>query len=326
MASPPNPPAFFYTQLFVHPRLPKTSFQGKTIVITGANRGLGLEATRQFARLGASKIIMGVRNISRGEAAKADIEKTEKCPPSTIDLRLLDMASYESVKKFAENLSSLARVDALIASAGMMPHEFKLAEGHEESVTINVISTFLLAFLALPKLKETASRFNTRPHLTIISSEVHGWTKFAVGKNTRIFDALDQKSKVDMFRYNDTKLMEILIFRELFRSVVKSPETYPVTINIVNPGFCKTEFADGTGLFLSILKSLIGRRADVGSRTYIHAASVGAQGQGKYLSDCAVATESPFVRSEDGKATGQRLWGELKEILEKIQPGVTGLI
>ena len=113
--------SWFYSQLFVTPALPTTSFEGKTVVITGANRGLGLEATRQFVRLGASKVIMAVRSVSRGQAAKDDIEHTEKCPTSTIEIWDLDMASYDSIKQFAEKLGTLSRVDALVAVSISQP-------------------------------------------------------------------------------------------------------------------------------------------------------------------------------------------------------------
>lgn len=214
-----------------------------------------------------------------------------------------------------------------LQSAGINGSKFSLTEGHETTVTINVISTFLLTLLALPRLKETASKFNVRPHLVIVSSEVHNWTKLPAKEKSSIFAALDDKDSANMMtRYADTKLMEILLLQELFRSVITSPEAYPVIINTVNPGFCQTDFVDNAPFFFKVLRVLIARRPDVGSRTYVHAASIGDAGQGKYLSDCAVGTESPFVRSEDGKATGKRLWEELKPILEEVQPGVTKMI
>ena len=319
--------SWFYSQLFVTPSLPTTSFEGKTVVVTGANRGLGLEATRQFVRLGASKVIMAVRNVSRGEAAKIDIENTEKTPTSTIEIWYLDMASYDSVKQFIVKLRTLSRLDALIASAGTLGSRFSLTDGHETTVTINVISTFLLAISVLPIMKETASKFNIRPHLVIVSSEVHNWTSLPAKDKPNIFVALNDKDSANMMtRYADTKLMEILVLRELFDSVIESPGTYPIIINTVNPGFCQTDFGDEASFFFKVLKLLIARRVDVGSRTYVHASGIGNEGQGKYLSDCAIGTESPFVRSEQGKGTGKRLWEELRSILEEVQPGVTNQI
>ena len=319
-------PSWLYSQLLLTPPMPMNSFRHKIVAVTGGNRGLGLEAARLFVRLGARKVIISVRSTARGETAKADIERTENCSPSVVEIWELDMTSYESVKQFATKLGNLPRLDALVESAGITGRTFSLSEGHESAVTVNVISTFLLAFLALPKLKETAAKFNTRPHLTIVVSEVHHFTSMPRTDDSSIFDALDDKSTWNSsYRYGETKLLQILVFRALFNSVIKSPETYPVVINTVNPGFCQTDFVDDAGVFIRLLKVLLGRRVDVGSRTYVHAAAIGDEGQGRYLSDCAVGDESTFVRSEEGKAAGKRVWAELRGILEEIQPGLTSL-
>ena len=70
---------------------------------------------------------------------------------------------------------------------------------------VNVISTFLLALLMLPKLRETATKFNIVPYLVIVSSEVHFWTTLSQRKESKILDALADKSKAEMSdRYLDT--------------------------------------------------------------------------------------------------------------------------
>ncbi len=63
---------------------------------------------------------------------------------------------------------------------------------------VNVISTFLLALLMLPKLYESAKRFNIIPHLVIVSSEVHFWTTFPQRNESKILEALADESKADM--------------------------------------------------------------------------------------------------------------------------------
>ncbi|KAL8965689.1 MAG: hypothetical protein Q9183_003730 [Haloplaca sp. 2 TL-2023] len=164
---------FLHRQLLVSLPVPKTRFDGKTIIVTGSNVGLGLEAARHFGRLGAARVILAVRDTEKGDTAKKSIDQTLRRSPSPVSVWQLDLSSYDSVKDFAARVDNeLDRVDVVCANAGIATGIFRITEQDESTITTNVVSTFLLAFLLLPKLKETARRFNTHPTLTITSSEV----------------------------------------------------------------------------------------------------------------------------------------------------------
>ncbi|KIW31656.1 uncharacterized protein PV07_03268 [Cladophialophora immunda] len=313
---------FLYSQLFIKPAYPKRSFAGETVIVTGSNTGLGKEAARHIARLGASKLILAVRNTKAGEAAKKDIEKTTKCSSDVIEVWELDLASYGSVKAFAERASKLSRIDVLLENAGIATHNYNQAEGHERTITVNVISTFLLALLLLPKLKSTAKEFKTNPRLIIVSSEVHGWSKFEEWKEPHIFETLDAEKTAKMKeRYQTSKLLEVLTVRQIAPKLVGSG----VILNCLNPGLCHSELAREGSFVLEVLKFFLARSTEVGSRTLVAAAEAGMESHGKYMSDAKVneGQLSAFVRSEDGGAAGKKVWVELSDILEKIQPGVT---
>ncbi len=81
---------FIYSQLFMTPVYPTASCAGQTIIVTGSNVGLGKEAARHFARLGACKIILAVRNSKAGEQAKKDIETSTKCGADILEVWTLD--------------------------------------------------------------------------------------------------------------------------------------------------------------------------------------------------------------------------------------------
>ena len=315
---------FIYSQLFVKPAYPTRSFAGETVIVTGSNTGLGKEAARHIARLGASKLILAVRNTKAGEDAKKDIETTTKCDRSMIEVWTLDLSSYDSVKSFADRASKLPRIDVLLENAGVAGGKYSLAEGHERTITINVISTFLLALLLLPKLKSTAKQFNTTPRLNIVSSEVHGWCKFPEQKEPRIFPALDdvdEKSPGWKERYPVSKLLEVLVVRKIAPKLVGSG----VILNILTPGLCHSELSRNGPFFLEVMKFFLARSTEVGSRTLIAAAAAGTDSHGKYMQDGKIDDNqlSPFVQSKDGEMAGQRVWEELSEILEETQPGVT---
>ncbi|KAG4440825.1 hypothetical protein IFR05_003697 [Cadophora sp. M221] len=315
--------SFVYAQLFTKLPVPTTSYAGKTIIVTGSNVGLGLEAARWFTKLNASKIILAVRSTEKGEAAKRSIEASTKCPPETIEVWSLNMCSYASVQAFASRASKyLDRIDVLLLNAGVATGKWTMAEDNELSITVNVISTLLLAFLMLPKLKETAAQFGTTPNMTLVSSGAHAHVDFTERDAAEgIFVRLNDEGKADMMtRYPTSKLLPIYIVREMAE---RKPE-YPVTINLVNPGLCESELAREGNLRVGIMKFFLARTTEVGSRTLVNGAGAGRESHGIYLSECALGETATIVRNEEGRKVQKRLWGELVVKLEMIVPGVTG--
>lgn len=192
-----NIPHFLHSQFFVKPTYPTQDCAGKTFIVTGANTGLGLEAARHFTRLNAQKVILAVRTVSKGEAAKRDIEDSTK-RSGVVEVWPLDLASYDSVKAFARRAEGLERVDAVVENAGVSTDKFVLMEDNESTITTNVVSTFLLALLLLPKLRESAQKFGIEPHLTVVTSELHANAKFVEKKGENIFQTLNNKETANM--------------------------------------------------------------------------------------------------------------------------------
>ena len=154
-------------------------------------------------------------------------------------------------------------------------------------------------------------------------------SKMAERHEDSIFEALKKNDKKYMDnRYQTSKLLEVFMIRSLAEQMASGPHANePVILNTVNPGLCHSSLArDITGvrgIIFWIFKALLARTTEVGSRTLVAAASAGPESYGQYMSNCNVALPSQFVRSEEGKKTQDRVYKELMEILEKIQPGVT---
>lgn len=165
------------SQIGTRPPYPNTDFSGKTVIVTGTNVGLGKEAVRHFVRLNAEKVIGAVRSISRGEAAKEEIE-AETGRRGVIELMECDLSSYASVKAFASNVAKLDRLDAVVLNAGIATEKFEVLEDNESTITVNVVSTTLLVLLLLPTLRAFAVKWDTVPVLTVVGSGVHIYTKF----------------------------------------------------------------------------------------------------------------------------------------------------
>ncbi|KAL9010690.1 MAG: hypothetical protein Q9173_004398 [Seirophora scorigena] len=322
-----------WAQLALTLPYPETPATGQTVIVTGANVGLGMEAARHYLRLGAAKVILAVRSVEKGEAAKRAIEESEN-RPGVAEVWHLDLSSYESVKQFAQRALALPRLDILLENAGVATRFYRQAEEDESTITVNVVSTFLLALLLLPKLRETATRFNTTPCLTVVTSGVHAYTTLPERRSPNIFKELTNEKTADMQnRYPVSKLLEVFYCRELASRINvagaghhnnKKPN---VTLNYVSPGLCHSELVREGSWSMSVLKFFLARTAEAGSRNFLWATQrAGPDSHGKYIASCRFETVSPFVTSPEGVRTQKRVWEELSDKLESIHPGIMATV
>ena len=161
-----------------------------TYIVTGANSGLGFECAKHLVRMGVGRLILTVRSKAKGEAALAAI-RSQTGREDAGEVWELDLASLDSIESFAQRIITLDRLDGLIANAGVVMGTFEVIEGTEASLQVNVVSTMLLAFRALPKLQESARRLKTQTNLVIVTSNSAFDSNFKL-ENLRgdIFDAL----------------------------------------------------------------------------------------------------------------------------------------
>lgn len=116
---------------------------GATVLVTGANSGIGKAATAALARLGAT-VLMTVRNRSRGELARRDI--LAQVPDAELRIERCDVSNLSDVESFAVDLRSrLPQLDAVIHNAGVLPvARSETAEGHEIALATHVLGPLLL--------------------------------------------------------------------------------------------------------------------------------------------------------------------------------------
>ncbi|KAI9881577.1 MAG: hypothetical protein M1830_000141 [Pleopsidium flavum] len=324
---------FLYSQLLVSLPYPESDFGGQTIIVTGSNTGLGLEAARHFIRLNAAKVILAVRMICKGEAAAADISASTNTPKSRIEVWPLDLSSYDSVKAFAAKANTLDRLDAFVQNAGILTTNFALVEGQESTIAINVTSAVLLGLSVLPKLQESAARYGVKGRLVFVGSDLQYIAKFKE-KDTSgsLYEALNSKESADMDdRYKVSKLLLLYAVRSIAAQSPVSPKSN-VVIDYLTPGACKSDiFRDDISwiqkLVMNTMVAMIARTTEVGSRTILHAAKpdIGNEAHGAFLMDCKVAPNGDNVESEEGKKMQEKFTQELFATLEKISPGVTNI-
>ncbi|CAG9981554.1 unnamed protein product [Clonostachys byssicola] len=305
----------------------KENTAGGTYIVTGANSGLGLEAAKHYVALGAAKVILAVRNLVSGEKAKAEIEAATSTS-GIAEVWHLDLSSYDSVKAFASKVTEkLERIDAVIENAGVALDKFVLAEGHESSVTINVYSTFLLGILLLPKLRESAAKFGTLPHLVIVSSggAVRAKPVFMSLKDD-LFTKMDDEKNGMMGRYPLTKLIEIYAGRYL--ATLAPVERTGVVINYLDPGLCYTNLTSNVDPKLADVienerNTYFGRTPEMGSRTLIAAAVQGKESHGRLSGSCLIQDHRvpDYIKDSEGQVEQKKIWEAIAAELNRVAPG-----
>ena len=107
---------FLKAQFTKIPLISPVNLSNSTVLITGANAGIGLETAREILKSKPKRLILAVRNLDRGNTAASELTKV-KAASTEIDVRQLDQASFSSVKAFADGLDG-QKVDVAILNAG----------------------------------------------------------------------------------------------------------------------------------------------------------------------------------------------------------------
>jgi NAD(P)-dependent dehydrogenase (short-subunit alcohol dehydrogenase family) len=163
--------------------------EGKVIIVTGSNAGIGKATALSLARLGAT-VIMVCRNVAAGEAVRQDI--IAQTGNTAVDLLACDLSSQASIRSFADEFTrKYARLDVLINNAANFDHRLKQATFTADSVEVvfatNHLGPFLLTHLLLDTLKVSApSRvlnvaskgLMTYPFLSIEFDNLNGQRRF----------------------------------------------------------------------------------------------------------------------------------------------------
>ncbi|MEA2293434.1 MAG: hypothetical protein QOE86_1073 [Solirubrobacteraceae bacterium] len=226
---------------------------GKTIVVTGANSGIGRIAARELNRAGAT-VVLAVRDTAKGERATHDFARPA-------EVRELDLADLSSVRAFAAAWQG--DLDVLINNAGVMvPPLSRTADGFELQFGTNHLGHFALTNLLLPKITE---------RVTIVSSTAHRQGKIDL-------DDLNWERK-DYKRwgaYSQSKLANLLFMSELQRRLTEAGSAIRVTA--AHPGYAATNLQSRSqnlvmNTFMKIGNALIAQDDEHGALPTLYAAT-----------------------------------------------------
>ncbi|HKJ77611.1 MAG TPA: oxidoreductase, partial [Gammaproteobacteria bacterium] len=221
-------------------RIPDLS--GKTILVTGANSGLGLESTRLLAGRGA-QVVMACRSRDKAGAAIRSIEA--KQPDAELVFMELDLADLESVRSFVDAFEQrFPALDVLLNNAGLMaPPLMHTRQGFEIQFGTNHLGHFALTGLLLERLEAAGE-----PRVVCVSSTAH-----RIGRLD--FDNLDARKGYSRWRfYGQSKLANLMFALELHRRLRERGSR--IRALAAHPGYAATNlqgYVPGGSLFNALM-------------------------------------------------------------------------
>jgi NAD(P)-dependent dehydrogenase (short-subunit alcohol dehydrogenase family) len=278
--------------------------QGKTVLITGANQGIGKASAIELARRGA-KVVLVSRNEAKGKAALEEVRAEAK--GEAPELLVADLASLAEVRRLAEDFSKAHdRLDVLLNNAGLyVPTRRTTVDGIEETLGVNHLAAFVLTNALLDLLKATpASR------IVNVSSVAHHRAKRGMNWDDLEF----REGYAGLQVYSHSKLANVLFTYELARRLAGTG----VTANCLHPGVVASGFGktyEGSFAFLLKLASPFLLSNEKGARTSVYLASSEAVlgVTGKYFDKCRAVRSSALSYEE---ASWSRLW-EISEAMTR---------
>ncbi|KYN36938.1 Retinol dehydrogenase 11 [Trachymyrmex septentrionalis] len=293
----------------------KVRLDGKTVVITGANSGIGKETARNLYARGA-RVILACRNMEMANKAVEDIKNN---PPPRINkdeyknnagelvVYSLDLCSLKSVRDCAKNLlTNEAAIHILINNAGIAayPSYEKTEDGNEMTLQVNYLGHFLLTLLLLPKMQKSSPKCR----IVNVSSLAHFWADID-------FDNINlERSYGPIKSYAQSKLANILFTKELARKL-KEAGIHGINTYCLHPGMIPTRlfrYGDrvvfpGFTFCCNMFTQLFYKNAEQGAQTTIYCSvdEKVANETGLYYSNCNVVT--PYRMAKNPQYP-EKLW------------------
>jgi len=276
------------------------SFAGRTVIVTGANSGLGLVTARELARVGAH-VILACRNATKGAEAAATMT-------GDVEVRPLDLQDLASIRDFASGVRS---VDVLINNAGIMAVPYAATkDGFESQIGTNHLGHFALTNLLLPKVSDRVVTVSSFMHvLGKISLKDLNW-------KARPYSA--------WLAYGQSKLANLLFTSELQKRLDAAGS--PLKSHAAHPGYSATNLQGHTGNRVGTRiwdtgNAVFATTPDFGARQTLYAAAVDLPGNsfiGPRFAMRGPTGQSPRSPLARNQGTATALW-RLSEQLTGIE-------
>ncbi|RWS07509.1 retinol dehydrogenase 12-like protein [Dinothrombium tinctorium] len=260
---------------------------GKTVIISGANSGIGKQTARQLLQKGA-KVILACRDQNAAIRTIEEFKRSKRSDHGIAVFKHLDLNSLNSVYSFAKDIiDNEPRLDILINNAGVFKSPFMITEdGFETNFSVNHIAHALLTMLLLQKLSDSGTD-SLPSRIVFVSSLLY--------KRGQIRDIDFEPNKITLqsFDHNrsyaNSKLASLLFGRQLAKEI--ESRKAPVKIFIASPGFVLTNLSRHIKsvwkiIFLPLAYCLL-RTPTQGSQTILHCA-LEATENGAFYRNCQI--------------------------------------
>ena len=329
-----------FSQKMYPPKPSSQTFKGKTILVTAATGGLGMEAAKKLVTQDTSTLIITGRTQEKANAAKDLLEKhlasTSTKSECNIHALPLEMSSPSSITTFVSTLRTKTQhLDHAILNAGVINTTHTVAStSYESTLQVNTISTILLSLLLTPLLLASPSASSTdstqRPHLVYVSSGLawlfHPPDVADIMDSGAILKTISEKDNFPLGRlggqrqYGRSKLLLEYCMRHV---ALLSNLKGKIIVCSVCPGMCKSElgrqYATSWVLKLAtqVVMGTVARSAQDGANIYVSALGKGEEVRGEMWRDDKVLGTEPeeMMRSEVGVRWGDEVWREVKGAL-----------
>ena len=277
---------------------------GRTIVVTGANSGIGFHAASELARRGA-KVVLACRDTDKGDRAEQRIR--DDVPAADLEVRRLDLASLASVRSFADELPH-ERIDVLLNNAGVMAIAREETEdGFEKQLGTNHLGHFALTGLLLGRVTD---------RVVTVSSTAHKMGRVS-------FDNLMGTRRYNRWTaYAQSKLANLLFALELQRRLAAAGSD--VRSVACHPGYSATHLQSHTPnpverVAMGLLNRVVAQSDVMGALPSLHAATadvpggsfIGPDGPGEFRGHPVFVQPTSRARDE---ADAKRLWDVSEEL------------
>jgi NAD(P)-dependent dehydrogenase (short-subunit alcohol dehydrogenase family) len=264
--------------------------KNKIAVVTGSTSGIGKSTVSEFAKRGAT-VVMVARNPELAHKTKQEI--VEITGNKNVDILIADLSSQSAIRKAADDFQSrYSNLHVLVNNAAIAGRRTLSPDGIEMTFAVNHLAYFLFTNLLLDVLKASVPS-----RIINVSSEAHRHGQIN-------FDDLQMEKNYSGLRaYNHSKLLNLLFTYELARRL----EGTGVTVNALHPGFLNTGiFREAPG-FIRFLVKIVAGSPEKGSEAIVHLATSPEMENvsGKYFNGMKQVKSSPISYDRDA---AERLW------------------